>query len=145
MDADSCPVKKDIVEISLRFHVKLIFVSSFNSLQREQGPFVWHYVDTEKEAADMFIINHVQSGDVVVTHDIGLAAILLSKNVSVIHPRGTVFAERDIPSALHLRYLAGRERRQKKLRKGPGLFTNEDRKSFRNNFIRILSKIEGNY
>ncbi len=143
VDADSCPVKKEIVEISNSYHIKVVFVSSFNSLQREQGASHWHYVDTDKEAADMYIINRARSGDVVVTHDTGLAALLLPKNVYVIHPRGFVYSETDIFSSLQRRYLAGKERRQGRYPKGPKKFTKEDRERFCNNFKRILSKIAG--
>jgi len=131
VDADSCPVKKEIVEISNSYHIKVVFVSSFNSLQREQGASHWHYVDTDKEAADMYIINRARSGDVVVTHDTGLAALLLPKNVYVIHPRGFVYSETvyffviatEIPC--RKRTAAGVV-----IRKGPKKFTKEDRERF---------------
>lgn len=145
MDADSCPVKKEIVEISKCYKIKVIFVSTYNSLGREQEASFWHYVDTGKEAVDMYITNHARSGDVVVTHDAGLAALLLPKNVTVIHPRGVVFSEMDIFSALQRRYLARKERRRGHLPKGPKKFTKEDRERFCNNFKIILSNIAGIY
>ncbi len=143
MDADSCPVKEEIVEITLDFGIDVVFVASYNHVPNEPLGGVWHFVDSDKEAADLFIMNHVNANDVVVTQDIGLASTLLSKKVHVLNPRGIPYEEKDIESALHMRYLSAKARRQGKYGKGPKPFTSEDRIQFQKNFIKILSKIKG--
>jgi hypothetical protein len=35
----------------------------------------WKYVDSGKEAADLFIMNHASKGNITITQDIGLASI----------------------------------------------------------------------
>lgn len=144
VDADSCPVKEEIVEISMGFGVDVFFVASYNHVKKDGTGGTWCYVDGSKEAADLFIMNHVYRGDVVVTQDTGLASTLLSKEVYVIHPRGNLYEESDIQTALDMRYLSAKARRQGIYGKGPKPYSKDDRKRFEKNFIRILSKIEGN-
>jgi uncharacterized protein YaiI (UPF0178 family) len=50
-DADSCPVKKEIVEIASRFSVKTLFIASYNHVKNNSLFATWIYVDTGKEAA----------------------------------------------------------------------------------------------
>jgi uncharacterized protein len=143
VDADSCPVKEEIVEIAHNFDINVVFVVSYNHMINGPIEGTWHYVDSDKEAADLFITNQVNTGDIAVTKDIGLASTLLSKKVYVLSPRGSLYEEKDIESALHMRYLSAKARRQGKYGKGPKPFTREDRTRFEKNFTEILSKIKG--
>lgn len=88
VDADVCPVKQEIMSIALKFHFNVHFVASYNHLSDKKYGGDWTFVDTGKEAVDLYIVNHVKKDDVVVTQDIGLAGILLKKGVHVITPRG---------------------------------------------------------
>ncbi len=38
----------------------------------------WKFVDSTKEAVDLYIMNHVKAGDLVVTQDIGLASTIVA-------------------------------------------------------------------
>lgn len=89
-------------------------------------------------------MNHVKDYDVVVTQDIGLTAALLGKKATVLHPRGFILDNNQIESALHMRYLSAKERRQGNYGKGPKAFTEEDKKRFKKKLNEILSKIKGN-
>jgi len=123
--------------------VAVSFVASYNHMTNNTLGGSWHYVDSDKEAADLFIMNHVHAGDIAVTQDIGLASTLLAKNVSVLSPRGSLYDEKDIEAALHMRYLSAKARRQGKYGKGPKPFTTDDRICFEKNFTKLLSKIKG--
>lgn len=103
----------------------------------------WKYVDTHKEAVDLYIMNRVSSGDIVVTQDIGLASTLLPKGVYVLSPKGIPFSEETIHTALDLRYLSAKARKQGIYGKGPKTFTVEDRKRFAQSLTKILSNFEG--
>lgn len=100
-------------------------------------------MDSSKEAADLYIMNHVQSGDVLITQDIGLASLVLPKKVYAISPRGKAYREESIVTALDYRYVAAKERRKGNYGKGPKPFTNEDREAFCTSFNKILSEIAG--
>ncbi len=143
VDADSCPVKEDIVEIASSYHYRLLFVASYAHMKRENDKQNWKYVDSDKEAVDLFIMNATKKKDIVVTQDIGLASTLLLKQVTVLSPRGVIYEEETINTALDMRYLSAKARRKGVYGKGPKPFTEEDRQKFRRNFIRILSKNEG--
>ncbi|HWJ76704.1 MAG TPA: YaiI/YqxD family protein [Niallia sp.] len=143
VDADSCPVKEDIVEISFKYGYESLFVASYAHMSNSLDELNWKYVDTGKEAADLFIMNAVKKRDIVVTQDIGLASTLLLKEVIVLSPRGMIYDESSIKTALDLRYLSAKARRNGIYGKGPKPFTEQDRKKFRESFLRILSKNEG--
>ncbi|GCD81808.1 hypothetical protein PTHTG4_08700 [Parageobacillus thermoglucosidasius] len=100
-------------------------------------------MDTEKEAVDLYIWNHAAKGDVVVTQDIGLASMLVSRGVYVISPRGKVYEDGGMDDLLYFRYLEAKQRRQGVYRKGMKRFSDQDRRAFLQNFEKILSKLAG--
>lgn len=103
----------------------------------------WKFVDSTKEAVDLYIMNHVRSGDIVVTQDIGLASTLLSKKVHVLSPKGIPFEEKNIETSLDLRYLSAKARRRGIYGKGLKPYSKEDRQKFRKELLKILSDIAG--
>ncbi|MBU8879422.1 DUF188 domain-containing protein [Bacillus sp. FJAT-29790] len=143
VDADSCPVKEEIVEITKMYLIDSVFVASYAHMKNDISDAVWKFVDSSKEAADLFIMNNVKAGDVVVTQDIGLASTLLLKEVFVLSPRGTLYEESEIHTALDMRYLSAKARRRGIYNKGPKPFSQEDRSRFVNQLTKILSNFEG--
>lgn len=143
VDADSCPVKEEIVEIASKYLVEVTFIASYNHVLTDVLPGKWVYVDTGKEAVDLYIMNHVKRQDIVITQDIGLASTLLNRGVYVLSPRGNVYREEDMYVALDLRYLSAKARRQGKHSKGPKPYTLEDRQMFQKVFLEILSNFAG--
>ncbi len=90
----------------------------------------WVYVDAEKEAAVLYIMNHAKKDDILVTQDTGLASILVNRGVTVLSPRGKEFKEEDMDQILHFCFLSAKERRKGSYSKGPKPFTDEDRQHF---------------
>jgi uncharacterized protein YaiI (UPF0178 family) len=62
VDADSCPVKEEIVEFASRFLVKTLFIASDDHVKHNSLFATWIYVDTGKEAADLYFMN-LREGD----------------------------------------------------------------------------------
>lgn len=60
-------------------------------------------VDGGPDVADTYIVEHSAAGDVAVTADIPLAALLVPKGVVVIDPRGDVYSEESIGERLSVR------------------------------------------
>lgn len=143
MDADACPVKEEISLISRRYSFGVVFVASHAHRKSEPEAGEWIYVDSSKESADLYIMNHVRPSDVLVTQDIGLASLVLPKHVYALSPRGKAYKEETIATALDYRYLAAKERRKGKYGKGPKAFTQSDRETFSANFENLLSQIAG--
>jgi uncharacterized protein len=121
----------------------VVFVASHAHRKNTPDEGRWVYVDSEKEAADLYIMNHVRTNDILVTQDIGLASLVLPKKVYTLSPRGKVYREESIVTALDYRYVAAKERRKGNYGKGPKPFTNDDREEFSSQFEKILSKIAG--
>lgn len=143
VDADACPVKQEIMTIANEYQFEVVFVASYNHVSDKTFGGKWVFVDTGKEAADLYIVNHVKKGDLVVSQDIGLAGLLLKKEVLVITPRGKIYTESNIDTALQFRYLSAMERRGGKHTKGPKKFTESDIINFITTMKKILSKDAG--
>ncbi|WP_342666998.1 YaiI/YqxD family protein [Priestia koreensis] len=143
VDADACPVKKEISTIADVLNVAVIYVASYNQASAHNAEGEWKYVDAEKEAADLYIMNQAKPQDVAVTQDIGLASILVKQGVNVLSPRGRYFEEKDMSEALFMRYVSAKERRAGHYGKGPKRFTDRDRERFKETFQKLLSKLAG--
>ncbi|AOH55741.1 hypothetical protein ABE28_015375 [Peribacillus muralis] len=143
VDADACPVKSEILHCARLHDIDVCFVASYKNMMNEpEGK--WVYVDADKEAADLYIVNSVKKGDIVVTADIGLAGTLLPKGVYVLSPRGKEYTDENIFMLLDMRYQSAKLRRQGKHTKGPKPFTKEDRLCFTNILLKTLSNFAGN-
>ena len=85
VDADSCPIQEEIVEIAYE-RGNTLFIASNAHMKNDLNNMKWKFVASTKEAVDLYIMNHVKAGDLVVTQDIGLASTLLPKDGLVIFP-----------------------------------------------------------
>ena len=130
-------MKEEVVSLGTKYKFNTIFVASYAHMVTYNIGGKWVYVDSEKEAVDLYIMNHAKSGDIVITQDFGLASVLVNRNVLAMSPRGKIFKEKDMDSILHLRYLSAKERRSGSYSKGPKPYSQEDR----DNFLVSLEKI----
>ncbi|MDP5273105.1 YaiI/YqxD family protein [Chengkuizengella sp. 2205SS18-9] len=145
VDADACPVKSEIVLLGKQFQIQVVMVASFDhSLKNEDGV-VNIQVDRSDQSADLYISNHISAGDILITHDFGLASICLGKSVKVISPRGKFYNEQSIDFLLENRHESAKKRRSGHFTKGPKPFSKEDRNNFlqtMTNFLKQLQDIE---
>lgn len=73
VDADACPVKDEVVRVAARHGVNVVFVANFG-LRPSRDPLIRNVVVPQgADAADDWIVEHIESGDIVVTADIPLA------------------------------------------------------------------------
>lgn len=144
VDGDSCPVKAKIVEIARRFGVQVLMVSSYDHvLQAEEGVTVVQ-VDRSSQSADMYIANHVSKGDIVVTQDYGLAALVIAKSCQCLSPRGRLYRPDQIDELLESRHLHAKARRSGRYPKGPKPFTEADREHFSAQLTKLLEHLQEN-
>ena len=108
VDADACPVLEIIRRLGSEAGVAVITVSSF---RHDIGGADHVMVGPEPQAADMAIINRTRRGDVVVTQDWGLAALVLAKGAAALSPWGHRFEEDEMDGRLAQRALHARLRR----------------------------------
>ncbi len=143
VDADSCPVKEEIILIAKEHNAEVFFVSSYSHQVEDSRITKSIIVDNVKEAADMYIINHVQKDDIVITQDHALASLLLPRGAEVISPRGIQYSEENMLTMLETRHLSQKQRRAGFKTKGPKKFIEQDRINFCHNLRRILEKKAG--
>lgn len=129
VDADACPVKKEIDDLCRKYAIEVVYVASYAHYSRDNSS-EWVYVDANKEEADLYIVNHVTKGDIVVTQDMGLASLLTHKGVYVITNRGKKLEEEKMSQILHDRYLSYKQLHAGERIKGPRSLTDEDRLRF---------------
>jgi uncharacterized protein len=106
IDADAAPVavKEICYRASDRLKIEAIFVAN-QRLQLPPGYALLQSVrvDGSADAADRYIAEQAAAGDVAVTQDIPLAAILVPKGVFTIDPRGEVYTAESIGERLSVR------------------------------------------
>lgn len=142
VDADACPVTRDAIAVarSCSTNVVLVANQSQNLAQYagRAGVEILQ-VASGKDSADFAMVPRLSPGDVVVTGDIGLAAMALSRGTRVISPRGREYSALTIDAELAVRYAEQRHRRAGGRTTGPSPFQPEDRERFRQALTRLLS------
>ncbi len=140
VDADACPVKDIIIEVSKQFNLEVTMFSNFSHELNISEPNVKIIrVDSGADIADFKIANATNKYDIVVTQDYGLATMVLAKQAYVISPRGLVFNNDNIDSLLMTRHINKVNRRQKKYSSIPKR-KQQDNDIFRQNFINLCKQ-----
>lgn len=97
-------------------------------------------VDGSPDAADRYIAEHAEPGDVAVTQDIPLAALLVPKGVAVIDPRGEVFSEESIGERLSVRNFMDGLRTSGVDTGGHGVYGAREKQAFANALDRAITR-----
>ena len=140
VDADSCPVVDDIVDLAHNHEIPVFLISNIchDYSSRENVSLI--QVDNEPEAADLALMNYSRTGDIVVTQDMGVASMLLGKKAKVLSPRGLIYTEENIVPLLEMRHTMQKERRRGHWRGGgPKRFSESDRRRFLKSLRHLLS------
>jgi uncharacterized protein YaiI (UPF0178 family) len=106
IDADAAP--RDVKDICIRASERLTLATVLVANQRLQLPPGRQHisavrVDGGPDVADRYIEEHARAGDVAVTADIPLAALLVAKGVVVLDPRGDEYTADSIGERLSVR------------------------------------------
>ena len=142
VDADACPrVIKDILyRAAERKKVQLTLVAN-QPLQTPPSPFINSMVvGSGFDVADDKIVELMQTGDLVVTADIPLAAAAIEKNGHALNPRGEFYTEDNIKERLAVRNMLDELRGCGIETGGPAAFSSCDKQAFANQLDRFLAK-----
>ncbi|MFY0676129.1 MAG: YaiI/YqxD family protein [Neptuniibacter sp.] len=143
VDADACPkaVKQILFRAAERKEVSVTLVANqflatppsplIKSVQVEQG----------FDVADNYIVSKMDPGDLVITQDIPLAAEVIEKGGTALHPRGELFTKENIRQRLSMRDFMETLRNSGVDTGGPASFSQADKQQFANQLDRILAKI----
>lgn len=105
IDADGCPVTRLACRLAKEYNTNCRVVC--DSAHMFSGSELYgaevRVVSQGSDSADFYIVNHIVSGDIVITQDYGLAAMCLAKNVSVLDQNGRVYNNENISWLLESR------------------------------------------
>lgn len=142
VDADACPgvVKEILFRVAERLQLNLTLVA--NQLIRVPGSrFIRALqVPAGPDVADAEIVARVNPGDIVVTGDIPLAALVLDKGGLPLNPRGDWYTRDTIAQQLTMRAFMEELRGSGVDTGGPAAFSQADRQNFANALDRQLAR-----
>ncbi|MBI9099552.1 MAG: YaiI/YqxD family protein [Spirochaetaceae bacterium] len=143
IDADSCPkpVKEIVERAAKREKLQLIFTANRKIPLEEHELFTMVVTEAKDQSADLYIVDNVEAGDLVITRDIPLADELVSKKIDVLNDRGVLYTAENIKERLSVRnfmyelreYGGGVERHS--------AFGPKEKQAFANAFDRQLRKM----
>ena len=142
VDADACPVViKDILfRAAERTRIETILVANQPMRVPPSKVISALQVPTGFDVADDEIVKRVESGDVVITSDIPLAAEVIEKGALALSPRGELLTRANIKARLNMRDFLDTLRASGEHTGGPAAMTQADRKAFADQLDRLLSK-----
>ena len=142
VDADSAPrdAKEIVYRTAKRLAIDTIFVANRRLALPLDNPHLSSVVvQGGPDVADQHIADSAAPGDVVVTHDIPLAAQLVGSGVLVIDPRGEVFTAENVGERLSIRDFLEQARAAGIETGGSAPYGPRDRHSFAAGLDRLLT------
>jgi uncharacterized protein len=106
IDADAAPrdVKEIVYRAARRLEIPTILVANQRLSSPLNNPFVSTVeVQGGPDVADQHIADHAKEGDIAITADIPLAAILVEKGLVVLDPRGEQYSAENVRERLSIR------------------------------------------
>ena len=141
VDADAVPVKQEVFRVALRYEIKVVMVANSPINIQQEDWLETVVVSGGFDAADDWIVKHVQKNDIVVTGDIPLAARCLKKAARVLDYRGRILTENSIGNLLATRDLMAHLRDIGVNTGGPKVFEKKDRSRFLQSLDTIVQSI----
>lgn len=141
-DADACPVViKDILfKAANRTKIGLTLVANQHVSTPPSKFIKFIRVSSGFDVADNEIVKRLESGDLVITSDIPLAAEAIEKGGIALSPRGELYTLENIRSRLNMRDFMESLRSSGVNTGGPPPLSQSDRQSFANHLDRFLAK-----
>ena len=130
VDADACPVKREVYRVAERCKLQVTLVANAWMRVPSQPNITFQVVGGALDAADDWIAEHVSEHDIVVTADIPLASRCVKKGASVISPAGKPFTEDSIGQTLATRDLMAELRDAGAITGGPPPLNERNRSQF---------------
>jgi uncharacterized protein len=143
LDADAAP--RDVKEICFRASERLGLETVLVANQRLVLPLGYRFLSSVRveggpDVADDYVAANALSGDVAVTADIPLAAILVPKGVIVIDPRGDEYTPEIIGERLSVRNFMDSLRSTGVETGGHAPYGSREKQAFANALDRILTR-----
>ena len=141
VDADACPVKQEVYRVAGRYHLDVTLVANSWMRVPNESWIVLEVVGGGFDAADDWIVEHVQPQDVVITADIPLASRCLKAGARVIGSTGKPFTDNNIGDAVATRDLLSELRGAGEITGGPPPLEKRDRSRFLQKLDEVIQSI----
>jgi len=141
VDADACPVKQEVYRVARRYRLPVTLVANSWMHVPDDEAFTIHIVQDAFDAADDWIVDRVESDDVVITADIPLASRCMQKGARAIGPTGRPFTEDNIGDAVATRDLLAVLRGAGEITGGPAPLEKRDRSRFLQALDHVIQSI----
>ncbi len=143
LDADAAP--RDVKEVCYRASERLALETILVANMRLQLPVGYAHLSAVRveggpDVADRYIAEHAVAGDVAVTADIPLAALLVPNGVVVIDPRGEEYTTETIGERLSVRNFMEGLRSNGVETGGHAGYSPKDKQAFSNALDRALTR-----
>ena len=142
IDADACPVKDEALRVAGRYGLQTYMVSNQGARPRREPNVHIVTVGAGFDAADHWIVEHIEASDIVITADIQLAARCLDKGASALGPNGRPFTGGNIGSALAMRSLSQHLRETGEIKGHNPSFPKQDRSQFLQALDTLIQKLK---
>jgi len=141
VDADACPrvIKEILYRAADRVRVPVVLVAN-QPLQVPGSRYIRSIQVTDGfDVADNYIVQQSETGDLVITADIPLAAEIIEKGCLALNPRGELYTGENIRQRLNMRDFMDTMRGSGMETGGPPAFSHADRMAFANQLDRLLA------
>ena len=144
VDADACPVVKLIEKTAERYGGETVLFCDTNHVLYSEYSTV-KTIGAGADAVDFALTAECRKGDIVVTQDYGVAAMILSKGAYGLHQSSMRYTNENIDRLLAERHMAKKARmsRAKHHMKGPKKRTQEDDARFLSALETLLAELSG--
>jgi uncharacterized protein len=141
VDADACPksIKEILFRVAEREGIFMTLVANQPLVIPRLKYIRSLRVASGFDEADNEIVENLDAGDLVITADIPLAALVIAKGGFALNPRGELYTEDNIHERLGMRDLMDSLRATGIETGGPALFSQRDKQTFANQLDRFLS------
>ncbi len=138
VDGDGCPVISIITEAAAEYNLELIVYTDLNH-QHQLDYGTLKVVDQGFQSVDMVLCNNIQTGDIVITSDYGLAALSLSRKARVLGFSGREFTNQNIERLLAKRHRQFKERKRTGRHTSHKKRTEADDQRFKKELIKLIN------
>ena len=141
VDADACPVKEEVYRVARRYGLPVTLVANARMRIPNEERIRLEVVAGGFDAADDWIVAHVQPLDIVVTSDVVLASRCVKAGARVLGPNGKPFTEDNVGQAVAMSDLMADLRGAGEITGGPPPMQKRDRSRFLQKLDEVIQAI----
>lgn len=140
IDADGCPVVDITIEVAKVFNIDVLIMCDTSHVFNKPG-IETIVLSKGADSVDFALVNKVAKGDIIVTQDYGLAAMVLAKGGYPISQHGKIYTNENIDQLLFNRHISKKIRKSGGKTRGPKKRQKEDDILFEKNLIQLCEKL----